>query len=85
MPEKISTGAAWNCWVMMTFPLFMPASTRWFGLCKTENPEGTDEVDFVTFIVQSDFDTLLCYELSVTFCGASHLKVMDPKTLVKRR
>ena len=37
----------------------------------------------MTFIVQSDFDTLLRYELSVTFCGASHLKVVDPKTLVK--
>ena len=85
MPEKILTGAAWNRWVMMTFLLFGPASKRWFGLCKTENPEGTDKVDFVTFIVQSDFDTPLCYALSVTLYGASHLKVMDPKTLIKRR
>ena len=51
----------------------------------TENPEGTVQVDFVTFIVQSYFDTLLCYVLSVTFCGAVVFKVMDQKTLVKRR
>jgi len=37
----------------------------------------------VTFIVQSYFDTLLRY--AVTFCGAIVLKVMDQKTLVKRR
>ena len=41
---------------------------------KTENPEGTAQVDFVTFIVQSYFDTLLRYVLSVTFCGAVVLK-----------
>ena len=39
----------------------------------------------MTFIVQSYFDTLLCYVLSVTFCGAVVLKVVDQKTLVKRR
>ena len=50
---------------------------------KTENPEGTAQVDFVTFIVQSYFDTLLRY--AVTFCGAVVLKVMDQKTLVKCR
>ena len=44
---------------------------------KTENPGGTAQVDFVTFIVQSYFDTLL-RQLSVTFCGAVvSLKVMD--------
>ena len=85
MPEKILTEAAWNRGVTMTFLLFGPASKRWFGLRKTENPEGTDWVDFVTFILQSDFDALLCYELSVTLYGASHLKVMDPKTLIKCR
>ena len=47
---------------------------------KTEHPQG---VDFVTFIVQSYFDTLLRYVLSVTFCGAVVLKVMEQKTLVK--
>ena len=52
---------------------------------KTENPEGTAWVDFVTFIVQSYFDTLLLYVLSVTFCRAVVLKFMDQKTLVKRR
>ena len=52
---------------------------------KTENPERTAQVDFVTFIVQSYFDTLLRYVSSVTFCGAVALKVVDQKTLVKRR
>ena len=35
------------------------------------------------FIVQSYFDTLLRY--AVKFCGAVVLKIMDQKTLVKRR
>ena len=37
----------------------------------------------MTFIVQSYFDTLLRY--AVTFRGAVVLKVVDQKTLVKRR
>ena len=36
-------------------------------------------------IVQSHFDTFLRYVLTVTFCGRAVLKVMDQKTLVKRR
>ena len=37
-----------------------------------------NDVDFGTFIVQSYFDTLLRYVLSVTFCGAVvSVKVMD--------
>ena len=69
---------------MMTFLLFAPASAKWLhDDVKTENPEGTAQVDFVTFIVQSYFDTLLRY--SVTICGAVVLKVMGQKTLVKRR
>ena len=44
---------------------------------KTENPDGTAQVDFVTFIVQSYVDTLLRYLLSVTLWGAVVLKVMD--------
>ena len=36
----------------------------------------------MTLIVQSYFDTLLCYVLSVTFYGAVVLKVVDQKTLV---
>ena len=36
------------------------------------------------FNVQSYFDTLLRYVLSVTICGAAVLKVMDQKTLVRR-
>ena len=39
----------------------------------------------MTFIVQSYFDILSRYVLSVTFFGAVVLKVMDQKTLVKRR
>ena len=38
----------------------------------------------MTLIVQSYFDTLFRYVLSVTFCGAVVMKVMDQKTLVKR-
>ena len=48
-------------------------------------PEGTVKVDFVTLILQSYFDILLRYVLSVSFCGAAVLKVMDQKTPVKRR
>ena len=69
---------------MMTFLLFAPASTKWLqDDVKTENPEGTAQVDFVTFIVQSYFDTLLRY--AVTFCGAVVLKGMGQKTLIKCR
>ena len=39
----------------------------------------------MTLIVQSYFDTLLRYVWSVIFCGAAVMKVMDQKTLVKRR
>ena len=55
----------------MTFLLFTPGSERW--------------VDFVTLIVQSQFDALFHYVLSVTFRGAAVLKVMGQKTLVERR
>ena len=60
-----------------------PASTRWLGW--RQDHEGTAWVDFVQFIVQSYFDTHLRCALSVTFCGAVVLKVMDQKTLVKRK
>ena len=88
IPEKswfAWTGTAWNCWVMMMFLLFVPTSKRWLGWHKIENPEGITYVDFVTFIVQSYFDTLLHYILSVTFRRAAVLKVTDQKTLVKSR
>ena len=68
---------------MITFLLFAPEVRNGLDDLKTENPEGTAHVDFVTFIVQSYFDTLLRY--AVTFCGAVVLKVMDQNTLVKRR
>ena len=31
------TWAAWDRWVMITFPLFAPASKRQLRWCKTEN------------------------------------------------
>ena len=37
----------------------------------------------MTFIVRSYFDSLLRYVLTVTFCGAVVLKVLDQKALVK--
>ena len=45
-------------------------------------PEGTSYVEFVALIVQWYFDTLLRYVLSVTFCGAAVLNVMDQKTVL---
>ena len=39
----------------------------------------------MTFIAQSYFDTLLRYVLSVTFCGAVVLKVMDSCKLITSR
>ena len=77
------TGAARNRQVIMTFYCLRPQVRNGQGDVKTENSERTTQVDFVTFIVQSYFDTLLRY--AVTFCGAVVLKVMDQKTLVKRR
>ena len=74
--------------VMMTFLLFAPASKRWLGWRKTENPEGSAQVHFVTFIVQSYFDwRRYSFALRVIsdILGAAVLKVMDQKTLVKRR
>ena len=38
----------------------------------------------MTLIVQSYFDTLLRYVLSVTFCRAVVMKVMDQKTLIEK-
>ena len=46
---------------------------------KRENPEGTAWVDFVTLIVQSYFDTLLSYVLSVTLEWSSCFKSYGPK------
>ena len=79
------TGAARNRQVLMTFLLFPPASTRWLGWRKDRKSRRDRLGRFWTFIVQSYFDTLLRYVLSVTFCGAVVLKVMDQKTIVKRR
>ena len=56
-----------------------------YFLLPTRKDRQSRRVDFVTFIVQSYFDTLLRYMLLVTCCRAIVLKVMDQKTLVKRR
>ena len=60
---------------MITLLLFAPPSTKWLGWRKTQK----------AYNRTSYFDTLLRYVLSVTFCGAVVMKVMDQKTLVKRR
>ena len=72
---------------MMTFLLFTPASTKWLGWRKTQKiPKGPLTVGrFCDILMQSYFDPLLYYVLSVTFCGVVVMKVMDQKTLVKRR
>ena len=61
-----------NRWVMMTLLLFVPARARLGRFCDI----------YCTVILSS---ILLCVVLSVTFCGAVVLKVMDEKTFVKRR
>ena len=45
----------------MTFLLLRPQVRDGQDDVKTENPEGTAQVDFATFIVQLHFDTLLRY------------------------
>ena len=65
---------------MMTFLLFC---VRKYEMVRMTQRHKIPKVDFVTLIVQSFFDTLLRY--AETFCGEVFLKVMDQKTLVKRR
>ena len=90
VPEKISiswSGAAWNRWVMMTRLLLTPASKRcyWLEKRKTENPRRVRLSWFSdTYCIVILRYFLRCV-LSVTFCGAAVLKVMDQKTLDKRR
>ena len=55
---------------MMTFLLFPPASTKWLAWHKDRKSPRDCLGRFVTFVVQSYFDILLHYVLSVTFCGA---------------
>ena len=45
----------------------------------TPKAEGTTQANFVTLIVQSYFDSLLRYVLSVSFCGATVLESYGPK------
>ena len=49
---------------MMTFLLFMPASKRGQDDVKQKIPEGNAQVDFVTHITQSYFDTLALLVIS---------------------
>ena len=56
---------------------------RKYEMVRMTQRQKIPKVDFVTFIVQSFFDTLLRY--AEAFCGEVVLKVMDQKTLVKRR
>ena len=65
----------------MMFLLFVPASRKWLGRRKDRKPLWTALVDFVTFIVQTYFNTLLHYVLYAEVV----LKVMGQKTLVKCR
>ena len=46
----------------MTFLLFAPASTKWLDDVYKDRKSGRDR--------SHNFDTLLRYVLSVTFCGA---------------
>ena len=46
---------------------------------KTEHPEGTAQVDFATFIVQSCFDTFLRYVLRSDILWSSCYESYGPK------
>ena len=82
--DLLERGAARNRLVIMTFLLFAPASTQWLGWRKTQKlPRGPLTIG--RFCDINYFDTLLRYVLSVTFRGTVVMKVMDKKTLVKRR
>ena len=70
---------------MITFLLFTPASKRWLGWRKTENARRDRLGWFCYSCCTVILRYSLRYVLSVTFCGAAVLKVMDQKTLVKRR
>ena len=72
---------------MMTFLLFAPASTRWLGWRKTQKipKEQLTISRFCDINCTVILRTLLRYVLSVTFLGAVVMKLMDQKTLVKRR
>ena len=66
---------------MMTFLLSAPASTKWLGWRK-DRKSLRDRLGRFCDIYCA---VILRYLLSVTFCGAVGLKVMDQKTLVERR
>ena len=71
---------------MMTFLLFAPASTKWLGWRK-DRKSGRDRSGrfceiYCVVILRYSF---ALRAVSMTFCGAVVLNVMDQKTLVKRR
>ena len=73
---------------MMTFLLFAPASTKWLGWRKTQKIPKQQltigrfcDMNCAVILRYS----VLRYVLSVTFCGAVVMKVIDQKTLVKCR
>ena len=72
---------------MMTFLLFAPASTKLLGWRNTQKIS-KEQLTIGRFFDINCAVTLrysLRYVLSVTFCGAVVMKVMDQKILVKRR
>ena len=67
----------------MTFLLFAPASTKWLGWRKTKKiPK--EELTIGRFC-DIYCAMILRYYFGLSVCGAVFLKVMDQKTLVKRR
>ena len=66
---------------MITFLLLAPASTKWLGWRKDRKSRR----DRLRRFCDIYYAVILRYVLSVTFFGAVVLKVMDQKTLVKRR
>ena len=80
MPAEIRLAWTRAAWVMRKFLLFAPASKRYFG----KSPKGPLRL-ILWNLLCTYFDTLLRYVLSAALCGTAVLKVMDQKTLVKRR
>ena len=83
--EKILICSNWgreeSVEVMMTFLLFAPTSTKWLGW-RNDRKSWRDRSGRFCDIYCA---VILWYSYAVTFCGAVVLKVMDQKTLVKRR
>ena len=67
------SGAEWNRWVMMTFHCSCPQVKDGQDDVKQKIPEGTAQVDFVTLIIQSYFDTLAGADLGGACRGCTPL------------